>query len=615
MAYIQRLQVEAEGFLAGLDIEFKPGLNVIIGARGTGKTSVIELIRFGLNAASFTKKAGEIGEQHARGILEGGAVTIELAEGEDTLAISRSTDAQSLAPRISQRVTILGQSEIEAVGTQASGRLRLIDRYRPARSKDSLELRRLKAEVASHSQQISEVIGEIALLEEQRALIEPAAGDVEAARAELTALTASASVTAEQREQLTLLQSASQQLGAQESSTAESVERTQRLVDVVFAAQRLAEAALPPAALDQGPDHLAESRVIAQEISQSLGRVGEQAKRLSEALQFSVEQNVNRRATIDERSRGLRQALDLVQEGLGAASRKVALLEERMGQVGALTTRLLDRNRALAELTDTRDVTFAELELLRQRIYDERVEVADRLSRSLAPYVRVRVTQSSDIDEYQSTILGLLRGSGIHYNSIAPAIARSVSPIELARWAERGEAAQLASAIDISVDRAATVLGHIKSVGSDQLVTVDVEDEVELSLLDGADFKPTDRLSIGQRCTAVLPVLLGDRGDTLILDQPEDHLDNAFITSTLVKTLQARSDGQYIFASHNANIPVLASADNVIVMASDGERGFVLHQGDLDDPAIVDSISRLMEGGSAAFKTRAAFYESNRLLE
>ena len=53
--YIDRLVVE-EGFLDGLDLEFEPGLNVLVGPRGVGKTTVIQLIRFGLGAGAFNKR-------------------------------------------------------------------------------------------------------------------------------------------------------------------------------------------------------------------------------------------------------------------------------------------------------------------------------------------------------------------------------------------------------------------------------------------------------------------------------------------------------------------------------------------------------------------------------
>jgi hypothetical protein len=103
---------------------------------------------------------------------------------------------------------------------------------------------------------------------------------------------------------------------------------------------------------------------------------------------------------------------------------------------------------------------------------------------------------------------------------------------------------------------------------------------------------------------------LGNHGDPLIVDQPEDHLDNAFIASTLVTALKRRDLGdQLIFSSHNANIPVLGEADRVIVMQSDGERGYASHQGELDYPVTVKHITRVMEGGIEAFTTRSEFYE------
>ena len=58
--YIERVQVD-EGFLDGLDLQLGRGLTVVIGARGAGKTSLVELVRFCLGAGSFTDEARERG--------------------------------------------------------------------------------------------------------------------------------------------------------------------------------------------------------------------------------------------------------------------------------------------------------------------------------------------------------------------------------------------------------------------------------------------------------------------------------------------------------------------------------------------------------------------------
>ena len=141
------------------------------------------------------------------------------------------------------------------------------------------------------------------------------------------------------------------------------------------------------------------------------------------------------------------------------------------------------------------------------------------------------------------------------------------------------------------------------------LLLAPLDDSVDFALLDGKDYKVTGHLSMGQRCTVVLPLLLAEDRESTLLDQPEDHLDNAFIVDTLVQALRERtSSGQVIVATHNANIPVLGEAAKVIVLASDGRQGFVQTQGALDDDGAVEAITSLMEGGREAFARRAAFY-------
>jgi hypothetical protein len=95
----------------------------------------------------------------------------------------------------------------------------------------------------------------------------------------------------------------------------------------------------------------------------------------------------------------------------------------------------------------------------------------------------------------------------------------------------------------------------------------------------------------------------------VILDQPEDHLDGAFIVNTLIEAIMGRDPtSQLITSTHNPNIPVLGDATQVTLLGSDGHRGFQLHSGPLADPHIVEAITSVMEGGKEAFERRARFY-------
>jgi recombinational DNA repair ATPase RecF len=127
--HIERVQIE-EGFLDGLDVEFTPGLNVIIGARGTGKTSLIELIRFCLDVKGHTPKTERRSRDHALSVLGSGQVTVIFSDAGRRVTVIRTAD--DISPRTSGSFSapiIFSQTEIEAVGIQATGRLKILDGF------------------------------------------------------------------------------------------------------------------------------------------------------------------------------------------------------------------------------------------------------------------------------------------------------------------------------------------------------------------------------------------------------------------------------------------------------------------------------------------------------
>lgn len=121
--------------------------------------------------------------------------------------------------------------------------------------------------------------------------------------------------------------------------------------------------------------------------------------------------------------------------------------------------------------------------------------------------------------------------------------------------------------------------------------------------------KALSRHSIGQRASALILFLLSQTdSDLLIIDQPEDDLDNKVIYEELIRTLNGRkSDLQFIFATHNANIPVLGDSEKVIV-AEYTQEAICVSQGNIDDPDTRLQIINIMEGGKKAFNRRKSIY-------
>jgi energy-coupling factor transporter ATP-binding protein EcfA2 len=127
----------------------------------------------------------------------------------------------------------------------------------------------------------------------------------------------------------------------------------------------------------------------------------------------------------------------------------------------------------------------------------------------------------------------------------------------------------------------------------------------------GQEFSPIDQLSAGQRCTAIFPMLLRLDQGPLIVDQPEDNLDNRHIANIIAPALlQDKRRRQMIFTSHNANLVVLSDAESIIMFESDGTTGKVEAQGffSMRTSPIGKHVIDVLDGGEAALKLRALKY-------
>jgi len=145
----------------------------------------------------------------------------------------------------------------------------------------------------------------------------------------------------------------------------------------------------------------------------------------------------------------------------------------------------------------------------------------------------------------------------------------------------------------------------------DEIVFDDVPD-VKLQVKAGGGEEPASitNLSPGQRCSALLPIILLRGNCPVVIDQPEDNLDNRLICDVVVDVLQKLKDSrQIIVATHNPNIPVSGDAEQVIVTeALTREQGRICEQGPIDEAQIIRQIKEIMEGGEEAFKLRARRY-------
>jgi len=139
----------------------------------------------------------------------------------------------------------------------------------------------------------------------------------------------------------------------------------------------------------------------------------------------------------------------------------------------------------------------------------------------------------------------------------------------------------------------------------EDMLTFKVENKIVIQY----NGKSLDKHSLGQRASALILFLLAQReNDVLIIDQPEDDLDNQTIYDEVIKELKKiKGNMQFIFATHNANIPVLGDSEKVVSCSYD-EKKITVHSGTIDNHQTQRFIVDIMEGGDEAFNRRKNIY-------
>lgn len=125
------------------------------------------------------------------------------------------------------------------------------------------------------------------------------------------------------------------------------------------------------------------------------------------------------------------------------------------------------------------------------------------------------------------------------------------------------------------------------------------------------ELKSMGQLSKGQKATALLLLLLSGSEAPLVIDQPEDDLDNRFIFTGIVANLRKlKGRRQVIVSTHNANVPVLGDAELIVTLEGDGQHGRPAADGigSLDDRKIRAHAENILEGGPDAFNARQHLY-------
>jgi ABC-type multidrug transport system ATPase subunit len=125
-------------------------------------------------------------------------------------------------------------------------------------------------------------------------------------------------------------------------------------------------------------------------------------------------------------------------------------------------------------------------------------------------------------------------------------------------------------------------------------------------------FEPLNRLSVGQKCTAMLIVALSDGIFPIVIDQPEDSLDIRSIWEDMcTKIRRGKEKRQFIFTTHNSSLAVASDTDKFTILEAGATSGKVVYSGSMDHSPVNEEVITYLEGGPDTYRTKFGKYRIN----
>jgi type III restriction enzyme len=330
-------------------------------------------------------------------------------------------------------------------------------------------------------------------------------------------------------------------------------------------------------------------------------------------------------------------------EAYAAAVMRSSAHKERMDQLRAIEAKLAAHQKETARLNDelktlkaAGDAYTAE----RQGWHEARAErdalldgQCQTLTASSNGAIRAHIKRHADATEFMERLREALSGSNVRRERIellGAAIVGSENPQD--RWTRFLEDLEALAAFKAEQEgpehrpeTAALTSAGLNAGDLDRISRkLTAEDWLTLSLIEirsepvfeyrsrESDYIPFRNASAGQQATALLKTLLNQAGPPLLIDQPEEDLDNPVMQEIVEQLWEAKQKRQIIFVSHNANLVVNGDAELVAWCdyrkAGDQSGGKIAGEGAIDVPDVLEAIKRIMEGGEAAFNLRREKY-------
>jgi ABC-type Mn2+/Zn2+ transport system ATPase subunit len=618
---ISYVKINGTKFLSDISLPLNPELNTFIGGRGVGKSAILESIRYCLNLPIYSE-AGARKEFVNEVVGSGGEIEVEIVRfhgekpfeykirriiGKEVEVIESET-GRKLSFDINQLFNgkppiIIGQKELYYVASDKKFQLALVDDLIGENvKKKQRELEEIIKKLEENGEEIIKLKEKLKKKEEYEQELKNIEDELE--------IFEKLKVIDKLKKWTNILENERKLLTAGEKleDVIDQIENvlTDNL-DVLKGQMEYLQKSEP-----QGQEIINEAISVLSEFEKFLGSFRD------EFLDKAKDVSSRYKKIQDEWSEfknDVEKEVNQIKKELGKEKLKPERLEELINRKTLLQSILMDLHRYEEELKkkiEERESIKSEIKEKRHELFKVRQEEIEKINGFLKGRARLRIEFEKETAEFKEKLKNLLTGSGIRAEVIENIIKMEdlvIDGILLSEYIDKGED-KLKEVFKFTDAMAKRFIEHFKEDSIRfKLETLYPEDRVTIELRVNSEFKPIEDLSVGQKATALLLLLFVHESRILILDQPEEDLDNRFIYEDVVKILrELKGKRQVIVATHNANIPVIGDAELIYVLEAERDKCKIIDKGSVDKVSIKQHIKHIMEGGEEAFRLRIEKY-------
>jgi hypothetical protein len=621
---IRNIAISGSGFLRNLNISWSEDLNVIIGGRGTGKSAILESLRYAFAMAPYSDQSsceglvrralgsdGKVEVILDRPIREGKIrqYRIVRAWGEEprTFQVSpekplKATPSELLTP--DGGLTVFGQREIYAVSGSQEHRLALLDELIGEQARKCADaVGKAMESLTTNSEEILDLQTKMVKREEYLQRLKKIDHEIE------TRKNHPPEKPKEGNDFRSLGDCLKNATNALRRASADCDQWRLNLLAILETTHRnlmdlqdkqspiLQEAAKVLSVLEESLKVVLDDQTtLFEQAIQSLARLD---MRCQDRLRASAEESNKVERDAKKDPPGQDQGSKLTEEKTSLSS----LIAEFDGIEDRLRALRQERQELLQQLRDCRTMQNG-----------LRKERADAIAESLNGRLDLRVEFKGEKENYKKNLSLLLNGSNISQDAIDRLALPEATDGLAAAEAVRAGSKEVQTCFGLKPEMADRLI-HWLNADPSRLLDLEKlipQDALRFKMKSDGQYRSLEHLSSARGAVEVLLLLLGLKSQILVIDQLEDYLDDQFVHEEILQILREQKglkhqspQHQVILVTNDATIPVIGDAELVISLEVRGDRAHIVGRASIDDRSMQELIKNLLQGGKEAFQKRA----------